>query len=373
MKRLLLNGWIMMIMGTWIHLPAQVLQEDPGHADLLNNVYITSCYQAGFVLPEYKYFLQFVEDHVQSIGLIISKKTTGKNDWEQIYGYPEYGFSFFYSTLGNDSVFGRELAVYPFFSYPIFSAARWGIFNQIGLGLNYVNRKFDLDNNYQNIVIGSKLNLRFNFRLELRAQVMKRGLLHTGLSFEHFSNANMQEPNIGINSMNLYVALGYCIGELKPPGRHELKPHSGGFCWEFTYAFGGKHTRAFQENYFITSSGTVEIKWKPYRMFRLGAGADIFYDSSTETEMKALDLNDYRKQFDFRSGIHVSQEIMYSRVSLIIQEGIYLFLTDQVNHKTIYNRGIIRYAITDHWLVSLSMKSHLHILDYPELGLCFRL
>jgi len=361
-----------MLTGPWIYLPAQVLDHEPGRADPFSNLYVTPYYQAGLVLPEYKYFLYIIEDHVKSAGLTFSKKTTGNNDWEQIYGYPEYGFSIFYSTLGNDRVFGRELAVYPFFCYPMFSTNRWGIYNQIGLGINYVNYKFDLDHNFQNIVIGSKLNIRFNFRFDLRIQLLKRGRLHTGLSFEHFSNGNMQEPNIGINCLNSYVGLGYCIGDQNYPVPHELKPHARDFCWEFTYAFGGKHTRAFQSAYFFTSSGTVELKWKPYRMLGLGLGTDIFYDSSTETEMKAFDQTGYRKYYDFRTGIHISQEIIYSRISLIIQEGIYLFLTDQVNHKTMYNRGIVRFAITDQWLVSLSMKSHLHILDYPELGLGFR-
>jgi hypothetical protein len=39
-----------------------------------------------------------------------------------------------------------------------------------------------------------------------------------------------------------------------------------------------------------------------------------------------------------------------------------------VNGKRMYNRGILRWKINPHWMMSISMKSHLHILDYPELG-----
>ncbi len=359
---------LLIIFGPGICLPAQVSDDRPVHAEFFSNLYITPAYQAGFVLPEYKYFLYMVNEPVQSAGLSISKRTNGKNDWEQIYGFPEYGISFFCSTLGNDLVFGREFAVYPYFSFPVFSGNRWGLFNQIGLGINYVNRKFDLDHNYQNIVVGSKLNVRFNYRLDLRFHFLRRCRLNTGLSFDHFSNANMQEPNIGINCLNAFLGMGYCIGDPMAPVRHELKPHGKSLSREFTFAIGGKHTRAFQSDYFYTFSGTAELKWKPYRMFGLGAGADLFYDSSTETEMQALDRTGYKKLYDFRTGIHVAQQVIYGRVSLIIQEGIYLFLTDRVNHKKMYNRGIVRVDVTDHIMVSISMKTHLHILDYPELG-----
>jgi hypothetical protein len=182
----------------------------------------------------------------------------------------------------------------------------------------------------------------------------------------------MKEPNIGINCLTSYVGFGYCLGNSSHPRDHVLKPHERDYRLELTYAFGGKRTRAFQSTFYYTSSGTVELKWEPYRVLHVGIGADLFYDSSTETEMLALDLTDYRKVYDFRTGIHISQEIIYNKVSLIVQEGIYLFLTDRVNHKIMFNRGIVRYAISDHFMVSISMKSHLHILDYPELGLGFR-
>jgi hypothetical protein len=367
-----LTGWIVIMLVSGIPVLSQDIANETAHVDFFDDLYITPTYHAGFVLPEYKYFLYLIEDHVQSKGLNISKKTTGENDWEQIYKYPEYGISLFFSTLGNDKVFGHEIALYPFFNYHIFSRNRFSIDNQIGLGISYVTRKFDLQDNYQNIAVGSNLNIHFCLRLDFKYHLLKRYQLHTGLSFDHFSNGNLQEPNRGINYLTSYAGVGYRVGKSSHTRKHKLKPHERDFHLELTYAFGGKHTRAFQSTFFFTSSGTLELKWEPFRVLHVGIGTDLFFDSSTETEMQALNLTDYRKQYDFRSGIHVSQEIIYNKVSLIIQEGIYIFLTDNVNHQMMYNRGIVRYAISDHIMVSISMKSHLHILDYPELGLGFR-
>ncbi|MBN1414433.1 MAG: acyloxyacyl hydrolase [Bacteroidales bacterium] len=341
----------------------------PAQTGFLDDLKITAAYHRGYVLPEYKYFLYMVEEQVQSFDLNFSRKTKGRNDWEQIYKYPEYGLSLFYSTLGNDRVFGHEIALYPFFKYHIYSRNRLAFDNQIGLGISYVTRKFDMESNYQNIAVGSYFNIHFNFKLDLEYQFYKNCHLKGGIAFDHFSNANFQEPNLGINYLTYYAGFGYFLYQREQPQIHELQPHRKDFDLEVIYSVGGKRTRAFQTFYYFTTSGTVELKWKPCRVFHVGIGADLFYDSSTEATMQALHYENYRKQYDFRSGIHVSQEIRYNRISLIIQEGIYLLLTDRIDHNIMYNRGIVRYRIKDRVLVQISMKSHLHILDYPELGL----
>jgi len=59
---------------------------------------------------------------------------------------------------------------------------------------------------------------------------------------------------------------------------------------------------------------------------------------------------------------------VYDRFSFILQEGIYAGLVDKVNNSFMYNRAILRWKFNDHFLMHVSMRSHLHILDYPEIG-----
>ena len=77
----------------------------------------------------------------------------------------------------------------------------------------------------------------------------------------------------------------------------------------------------------------------------------------------------YKPIDDFRTGLHLSQEIAYGPFSFILQEGLYIGLTNKVDqNKLMYNRAIVRYNFNDRFLVHITMKSHLHILDYPEVG-----
>lgn len=337
-----------------------------------DNLHLTADYHRGYVLPEYKYSLFIAKKYVHSASLSLTKKTTGKNDWEQLYHYPEFGFTVFFSTLGNQEVNGSELALFPYFNLPVYSRKRFCIFNRTGIGIGYVTRKFDLDNNYQNIAVGSHFNMHFNNRFGLSFRVMDKIDLEAGISFDHFSNANMQEPNLGLNYVTSFLGAGYRLGESSTRQKHELQPHKKDSWFELVLSIGGKHTRAFQSTFFYTFSVSAEYKWEPFRVFRAGIGADLFYDSSTETEMEALNLTHYEKSDNFRTGIHLSEEIVYNRFSIIIQEGIYLVLTDRVNQNIMYNRGIVKYRIREHFFIGISMKSHLHILDYPEIGFGYR-
>lgn len=335
-----------------------------------DNLSIFTYYHYGFVVPEYSNFLYLVDAPVQSSGLSLLKKTTGKNDWEIIYNYPEYGVALFYSTLGNDKVHGREIALYPFFRLNIISGKRFNFYNQTGLGFGYVTRKFDLNDNYLNVAVGSHMNFHFNLQFGINYQLTKKLQANTGISFDHLSNANSREPNLGINYLTGYAGLSYLLGKQDNRQVHEVTPHQQKYLFEFIYSAGGKHPSGRDPGTYFTSSATFEFKWEPLRVLRLGIGADLFYDTSTKTEILALyePQLDYKKSYDYRSGLHISQEFVYNRLSLILQEGIYVLLKDKVHQRVMYNRGVVRYQVAGHVFVQLAMKSHLHILDYPELG-----
>lgn len=335
-----------------------------------DNLSATGYYHFGYVLPEYDNFTYIVTDPIRAVTLNFSKKTRGNNDWEKIYNYPEYGFSIFYSTLGNDDIHGRELAITPYFRMNIISRKRFNFFNETGFGLGYVSKIFNPKDNYLNIAVGSHFNLHVGLKFGINYQVYKQWVVNAGFAFDHFSNANSKNPNLGINSVTSFAGLSHPIGRVTPTIERELAPHRKTIGYELIYSFGAKHSRGvLQSKMYYTSSITFETKWKVLRTIRLGAGADIFYDPSAQKEMEALNDFSYEKKNDFRTGIHFSQEFVYSKLSIILQEGFYIGLTDSVNGKTMYNRGIVRIQASPKMFVQLAMKSHLHILDYPELGL----
>lgn len=336
-----------------------------------DNLKFEANYHFGFALPEYEFLTYIIEDHIQSIDICLIKETAGKNYWQQIYKYPEYGISLFYSTLGNNEVLGKEIALTGFIRMNFISRSRFRFYSRAGIGLSYVNRKFDLENNYLNVAVGSHFNMHANLRLGANFSLSEKIELNTGVSFDHFSNANLAEPNLGLNNLTAYGGLSYRLGLKTEKKRHEIPDHIKKSNIEVFLSMGAKHTRALASKTFLTSSAAFEINWELLRTFRFGTGVDLFYDSSVKTQLEEDD-KEYKSAYSFQTGIHISQALVYDRCSIIIQEGIYVFLINQLNNKRMYNRFIFKYMITEYFSIRIAMKSHLHILDYPELGVGYK-
>lgn len=347
-------------------LPTSILAQ----SRLSDNLELTGYYHFGYVIPEYSNFIYIVNKPTQGLTLNLSKRTRGKNDWEKIYNYPSYGISLFYSTLGNNKIHGSEIAVTPYFHVDIVSRNKFNFFNETGVGIGYVTKIFDAKENYMNIAVGSHLNIHFNLKFGANYQFSRKLRLNAGLSFDHFSNANSRNPNLGINWVTMFVGLGYAAGSVTPIVEREVASHKKSFGYEAIASVGGKRSRGVANpDFYYTASLTFEMKWKIIRTIHLGIGADMFHDPSAKAEMEALNKFNYERSNDFRTGIHLSQEFIYSRLSLILQQGIYIGMTDSVNGNRVYNRGVVRLQTNNKVFIQLAMKSHLHVLDYPELGL----
>jgi hypothetical protein len=351
-----------------IALLLQVIHAE-GQVNIRDAVSVTATYHSGFILPEYSNLTYLVEDRVQSASISVTRQTRGKNIWEQLYKYPEYGISLFYSTLGNDKVHGRELALFPHFALKIISRNKFDVYTQDGVGIGYVTRKYNPVDNYFNIAVGSHLNIHLDLRLGVRYRLTEKLLLQSGICFNHFSNAGTRSPNLGLNYVTGYSALGFQIGNQQPRLDQPMDTYHQKNNFELTISRGSKRPVGLSNEAFVTASACFEWKWHPFRIVHFGLGTDAFYDTSTETEMLALQVDGYKSINDFRTGLHISQEFMYGPVSLILQEGIYVGLTDKVFNRKVFNRTIIRYRPIKNVFIQVAMKSHLNILDYPELGL----
>lgn len=339
-----------------------------GQNSFTDDLYINASYRPGLVLPEYSMFNYLAEDYVHSFELSISKQSTGENEWAQLFNYPEYGFAIQYSTLGNDQVFGREFSFYPFYNIHITDAGKFSFMNKAGLGLGVTNKKFDVNENPYNVAIGSALNLHFNFELNAQYRVRPKLLLYTGIAIDHFSNGNHSEPNLGINYITLNAGLRYMAGKMSEKTRYDLPKHIPTTRSALIFSIGSKHARALQDRSYFISSPSFELKRKLVRTFHLGIGADVFYDGASKVEVIAYGEQEYKSIDDFQTGIHFSQELVYNRFSVGLQEGFYVGLTEKAFDYTMYNRFIVRHGIGNRFFAHLAMKSHLFILDFIEFG-----
>lgn len=343
-------------------------QQISAQSDFLKNSTLTANYHFGVAIPEYSFITHLVDKNVQSFTLDFAKQTNGKTDWERLYKHPEYGFSFYHTTFGNDEVLGKAFALNYFFKVNFISKERFKVYNQTGIGAGYITKKFHLEDNFKNVGIGSHVNVHFNCRVGTSYLLTKKFTANAGVSFDHFSNGNTGDPNLGLNNVALFAGVRYQVGELEKKNTDVLSPFVRSNNFEFVASAGAKQTRAIASDFFFTSSITGGINRAFFRGVHLGIGADVFYDESIKTQMESRGET-HNSINDFQTGIHIAQEFKYNRFSLILQEGLYLGLTNKGIRKPMYNRGIVQFQLNKHILLRVAMKSHLHILDFPEVGI----
>lgn len=343
-----------------------------GQNKFTNNLKASVNFHYGYALPEYSFISYFTDSYIHSLEIKLLKETVGDNYWEKIYNFPEIGLSAYYTSLGSDSLFGRAFALNYFFKLKLIDTERFSFFNRTGIGLGYLTEHFDLDDNKSNVAIGSHLNIHFAFKWGVNYKMTDKWILNGGLSFDHFSNGNSADPNRGLNNLTGYIGTSYYLGqrtEKKDPVVDSLIKTS---YFEIFANIGGKQPRSLSSGYYLTSSLSLSFTRSFFRTVHFGAGVDLFYDTSVEGVLEDLGET-YKLADSYQTGIFVSQQFIYNRIRIALVEGVYVGLQNKVYNKPIYTKAFIQYAITDKFSVRLTMKSHLHILDYPELGVGIRL
>tara|TARA_Y100000385_G_scaffold291462_1_gene369628 strand:+ start:6024 stop:7202 length:1179 start_codon:yes stop_codon:yes gene_type:complete len=328
-------------------------------------------YQFGLLVPEYSIVSYTTTNHAQSFDLAIYKEKKGNDIYEQIFGYPEMGLALFYSTLGNSEVYGKAFAANYFYRINLFSGRNFRIFNRMGIGLGYLTKKFDLDKNHLNVAIGSSINIHYNVRFGSSFQLTDRFSMNAGLSFDHYSNGNTGYPNIGLNYLTAYSGVNYLIGEKTERIESEIPDYERGHSFEVLASLGAKYTRSFLAKYYPTYSAAFEYNYLIGRTFNFGTGLDVFYDTSVIPQLEEAG-EETRVTDNFQTGIHLSQTIVYRNFRFSLQEGFYIGLANRVNNKAMYSRAILKYFVNDNFSLRFALKSHLHILDYPEIGFGYK-
>lgn len=324
--------------------------------------------QYGLMLPEYAFMSRVTDDFVRATELSVIRLPRNKNLWDKLYRYPSFGVSLYFTTMGSKEHFGNQFSLYPYYGLNIMRRKNFELGYQMGVGISYATKKYSPDQNYQNLAIGSHFNLHYHADLIAQYHLHNNFFIHGGITFTHISNANLSEPNVGINTCAVFTGVGWAFGAPDTDFTEEIPEFTPRFNYEIMIAGGMKHTRTFESFQYPAVSVSFDVKRRFGYKFALGIGADFFYDSSTEPQMIRLN-KEFSSSDAYTSGIHLAQEFFYNRFSVMVQEGFYVGLTDKLFGYSMYNRAIVRYRFTEHFFVNFSLKTHLYILDFPELGI----
>jgi len=324
----------------------------------------------GFILAHRK-SMKYLLHHVPSVDIKIGKSTAGKELWEQLYKYPEYGIGGYWANLGDPDLLGSVFATYAYMNYPIIRNQKFRFSYMYGAGMSYVSRCFDVQDNYTNIAIGSKINIIFNIKFNTSINLTERLALTNNFGMTHYSNGAWAKPNLGINVCDMYVGLRYYTDKKNTDGiiKHDIPEFKRINNIVVFYYSGIKAIDPPAGPRYIFSTISVNLNRELNHKRTIGCGTDFFYDESLYTEF--ADTSDTKFIHVIRNGIFLSHEYKIKRLSLLTQLGAYTY-TKVTPVFILYTRTGFRYNITKRIIANLSLKAHFAIAEYVEWGIGYR-
>lgn len=309
-------------------------------------------------------------------------QTNGERSQDQFLNFPTYGLGMYHAFLSNPDTLGRPWAVYFFYSGPILRWNKFSINYEAALGVAWNFSKFDPVTNNKMDLIGSAVNAYFNGGINMKYQLSDRFDLGAAVDFTHFSNGAMNTPNKGMNLRGGNVFLRYYFikgGNSEPYHRPEMvdkdlpkmKKYN---VLSISTAIGGKATTARYGTgpiYFVSS--TVIDYFRAYHYIgKYGAGLDLFYDNSISEDYRGQELSTPTSKYAF-IGIHLSHELVISKLSVVTQAGSYLYKGTPAKGWFFFRLNL-RYNFTKKFYAGIALKTANGFkADYIETGLGYNI
>jgi hypothetical protein len=324
----------------------------------------------GFLLPHDKSMQHLSKGHFLMQQIILSGQTRGVRPWHSIYNYPELGVGFLFSNLAYPEVLGFAYSVLPMIGFELFNSNNFYLFSRYGVGLAWLSKTYNKENNFTNIGIGQNLNIAIHASLEMRFKIMPQWFLFSGLSLTHFSNGRVKVPNKGLNIPSARLGINYNLQPERqkfattykngPQRKPELVMVAAGGISSH-YPPGSKPLGRFSFN----TTGNIPLNKKN----RIGIGYDLFLAEALIRE----DWEIVKEGYFIMQGVSIGFQQDYSRVAFILHKGIYFQDQNNLKDKIFYHRTGFRINPYGDIILNITLKSHYFRAETIEWGLGYKL
>ncbi len=332
----------------------------------------------GFVVPHHKSVTHLIQGHSSGFHLYANRLTDGTKYWHEAYNAPEHGVDFTYTNTGNPEQLGQQYSTSYLLNLPLngkrYTEGFLRISNRgfrhwvgLGMGVGYTTRRWDLENNHQAAMLGSRINIALSLQYAVRMVSFKNGELRSGIRLSHLSNGAFQLPNLGTNNAGLFVS--YVVGNNRasfmkviPAPMYHRSIFSVGIVSglkEIPPPTGRKYAAVV-----ISTLAERRVSYKS----AFGLGIDAFYDASLRPLVLQRVGESVSAMQVMQLGAVCSYSLFFDRFALKIQQGFYVMDSFRLNG-SLYHRAGLRYLIGNHLYAQLTLKTHFAKADYGELGI----
>jgi hypothetical protein len=281
-------------------------------------------------------------ENFTSYSLTLSRRTGGQQQWERAYALPHTGFGIKWFDFRAPRELGNPVAVYRYFRAPFFRRGSFSFDYQAEIGFAVGWQRFDYARNPYNDLISTRVVAYLHPGIGFLWQVADHWAIKLDAGLNHFSNGNFRQPNAGLNGVAGSLQLRYRFGQLPPPP--PLAVPESAFIPQtvFTLAiYGGRERRLYYpegldpgqqyrglDHGIMGITGGIHRRVSPKSM--IGLGAALFYRAAGSVSVATKDGQLVRTDKGLngrhlRVGILPSYELIFNRVSLMVQAEYYVY------------------------------------------------
>jgi hypothetical protein len=368
--------WISGLLIVALFIPSSIISQTINKDKTTRDVVLSGGFHFGKSIKHTPKFNPDFPGYAIAAEFSMGVNTNGKQYWHHRYRFPEIGGTLFYIDYGNNSVLGRGISLSPYISFPVILSEIYHFHIRLSGGLALISRNYDVINNAENNVIGSRLNSTTQLKLINTLKMSERWALQAALAFTHFSNGNIQKPNLGINSVTGNIGLQYRPND--NPQTYNVddeKPYFKRFHGMLRTGIAINDGQTTNGSKFVIYCVTGAIAKQTSRFNRVLIGTDYEFRSDRYVALRAsIDRQDEISRMDVsRIGVFIGDELLFGNFALSLNMGVYV---NKFEGKPffLYNKnGIVYYVPAQKNKPSLYMgiylKSHFAIADYFEYGL----
>jgi len=330
-------------------------------------------YGGGFMITHSTIMEYVSEQHFNKSELIFEKRLNGNKEWHQNLGNPYAGASFSHFQFNKNEYFGNAYSLSPYYSFILAQKGNVFVLLRTTVGVGWIEKPFDLEENHKNVAIGSNLNLFFSVLSEFHWKIHQQWDLSTGLNFSHFSNTGFKNPNLGINLPSAELGIVYQFG--KDP---ELINQNENSSRELTDFFQFRLANGISENYpvegpkFVATAFSLEYEKEISRVSNLGGGLDLYYNPAQKSKLAQDSIYIDSGWENLQIGLSMNYLLNFGKFSSGVKAGFYIKKEDD-ELKNVYQEIYGQHVVWKNLSAFVSLKTHLARAEYLLFGLKYSL
>ncbi len=333
---------------------------------------------------------------VLGVEFAIEYPTTGEKNWHHYFNLPTTGIGFSYLNLGNDDKLGQVIAAYPYINIPLIRSKELDFYVTGGAGLAYTN-KYDKSTpenpDIQNYVLSSPVNFFTKTGLEIAYRPVtkvssdqqnrqSRYTIFAGAAWNHISDGGVLKPDAGISTVTGSIGFKYAPMDITYPLRREADKLPRFYTFDIGLSGGAHELYRLDPHVYPVANGNIAIYRQVVDVYRLGLGADVFFDGAflKEHPYTAGEDPNYDGLYDptdksvaWRAGVFLSNELVMGRTTADLDGGFYVMDKVKAPGESYYLRAALKYKFTDSVYGTLAVKTSGLKTDFASLGIGYSL